>query len=93
MNQKQHAPGVRGRRAGALYQVLHKGKEFFLTHNEFSVYSLLMSGGKLALSTLPSSWAFPILVQRFAICVSDVWVQENRMRFKRYFIHGGDAIC
>lgn len=39
MNEKQRAPGVQGRRAGALYQVLHKGNEFFLTHNEFRLYS------------------------------------------------------
>ena len=32
-------------------------------------------------------------LRKMGICVSDVWVQENRMRFKRYFIHGGDAIC
>ena len=48
MNQKQHAPGAQGKHAGAFYQVLYKGREFYLNNNEFRVFSLLVCGGQLA---------------------------------------------
>lgn len=76
MNQKQHAPGVQGRRAGALYQVLHKGKEIFLTHNEFRVYSLLMSGGKLATFDITEQLNIPIPEARSATC--EIWESTCR---------------
>lgn len=98
MYQKQHAPGVRGRRAGALYQVLHKGKEFFLTHNEFRLYSLLMCGGRLATFDIAEQLNIPDprstirYLRNMGIDVSDVWVREkvrdSILKFKRYFIHG-----
>lgn len=48
MNQKQHAPGAQGKHAGAFYQVLYKGREFYLNNNEFRVFSLLVCGGQWA---------------------------------------------
>ena len=48
MNQKQHAPGAQGKHAGAFYQVLYKGREFYLNNNEFRVFSLLVCGGEAA---------------------------------------------
>ncbi|WP_302151431.1 helix-turn-helix domain-containing protein [uncultured Alistipes sp.] len=95
MNQKQHAPGVQGRRAGALYQVLHKGKEFFLTCKEFRLYSLLLRGDKLATFDLAERLNIPDprstirYLRNMGIEVSDIWVYENRTKFKRYFIRGG----
>ena len=28
-------------------------------------------------------------IRKMGIDVADVWVHENKMRFKRYYIHGG----
>lgn len=95
MELKQHAPGVQGRRAGALYQVLHKGKEFFLTSKEFRLYSLLLRGDKLATFDLAERLNIPDprstirYLRNMGIEVSDIWVYENRTKFKRYFIRGG----
>ncbi len=98
MNEKQHAPGTPREYAGALYQVLHKGKEFFLTHNEFRLYSLLMCGGKLATFDIAEQLNIPDprstirYLRNMGIEVSDVWVREkvrdSILKFKRYFIHG-----
>lgn len=105
MDQKQQAPDVRGRRARALSRVQYKGKEFYLNNNEFSVFSLLMCGGKLATFDIAERLNIPDprstirYLRNMGIDVSDVWVHErarhgsNLQRFKRYFIHGGDASC
>ena len=92
MKQKRQAPGVRGRRAGALSRVQYKGKEFYLNNNEFRVFSLLMCGGMWATFEIAERLSAPDprstirYLRNMGIDVSDVWSKENKMRFKRYYI-------
>lgn len=95
MDTKQTAPGAQGKRTGTYTQVLHKGKEFFLNPNEYRVFSLLLTGAKLATFDIAERLNIPDprstvrYLRKMGIHVSDIWVQENRMRFKRYFLKGG----
>lgn len=99
MRTKKIAPGAQGKHAGAYELIHHKGKVFCLNRNEYRLYLLLMEGGMYATFDIAERLGIPDprstvrYLRKMGICVSDVWVQENRMRFKRYFIHGGDAIC
>ena len=87
MNQKQHAPGAQGKHAGAFY------------NNEFRVFSLLVCGGQWATFDIAERLNIPDprstirYIRKMGNDVADVWVHENKMRFKRYYIHGGDAVC
>ena len=103
MNEKQHAPGVRGRRAGAFYEVFHKGNIYHLRNSEFRVFSLLVCGGMWSTFEIAERLSIPDprsvirYIRKMGIVISDVWVHERvrdgdtLQRFKRYFIHGGDA--
>ena len=94
MDTKQIAPGTQGKHTGAYSRILHKGKEFFLNTNEYRVFSLLLTGAKLATFDIAEHLNVPDprstvrYLRKMGIHISDVWVRENRMRFKRYFIHG-----
>lgn len=97
MEQKQHTPGAQGKHTGAYTRVLHKGKEFFLNNTEFSVFNLLTAGGRLATFDIADRLNIPDprstirYLRKMGISVGDIWVRENRMRFKRYFIHGEEV--
>ncbi len=92
MEQKQHAPGAQSKHTGAYARIFHKGKEFFLNHTENSVFNLLTAGGRLATFDIADRLNIPDprstirYLRKMGIDVGDVWVRENRMRFKRYFI-------
>ena len=77
MNQKQHAPGAQGKHAGAFYQVLYTGRELWAT---FDIAERL---------NIPDPRSTIRYIRKMGIDVADVWVHENKMRFKRYYIHGG----
>ena len=85
MNQKQHAPGAQGKHAGAFYQVLYKGREFYLNNNEFRVFSLLVCGGQWATFDIAERLNIPDprstirYIRKMGIDVADVWVHENKM--------------
>jgi hypothetical protein len=98
MNEKQHAPGVQGRRAGAFYEVFHKGNIYHLRNSEFRVFSLLVCGGMWSTFEIAERLSIPDprstirYLRNMGIDVSDVWVREkvrdSILKFKRYFIHG-----
>lgn len=103
MNQKQHAPSVQVRRAGAFYEVFHKGNIYHLRNSEFRVFSLLVCGGMWSTFEIAERLSIPDprsvirYIRKMGIVISDVWVHERvrdgdtLQRFKRYFIHGGGA--
>lgn len=99
MDTIKKAPGAQGKHSGPYYQVWYKGKEFFLKSNEYRVFSLLLTGDKLATFDIAQRLNIPDprstirYLRKMGINVADIWVRENRMNFKRYFIHGGDAVC
>lgn len=95
MNQKQHAPGAQGKHAGAFYQVLYKGREFLSKQQRIS--GLFAAGLRRSMGDVrhrraaeyPRPAQYDPLYPQMGIDVADVWVHENKMRFKRYYIHGG----
>lgn len=95
MNEKQHAPGVQSRRAGAFHEVQYKGKDFLLGYHQQRVYNLLLSGGFYSAADI--SIALRLSDPRSAIRdlrhkgvpISDEWCEgEHGRRYKRYFVHG-----
>lgn len=91
-------PGVQGRRAGAFYEVFHKGNIYHLRNSEFRVFSLLVCGGMWSTFEIAERLSIPDprstirYLRNMGIDVSDVWVREkvrdSILKFKRYFIHG-----
>lgn len=84
---------------GAYTRILHSGRELWLNSSEYRVYSLLKEGGCFATFDIANRLNIPDprsvirYLRKMGIDVVDVWVHENKMRFKRYFIHGGGAVC
>ena len=99
MNRKKHAHGTQGTYTGAYTQISHKGNDFFLNRTEYRVYRLLTQGGQYATFDIAQRLNIPDprstirYLRKMGISVSDYWVIENKMRFKRYFIRGGGAVC
>lgn len=100
MNQKQQAPGVRGRRAGAKFRIDYKGNTFQLKKQEYIVFSVLISGGQWATYNVAESLNIPDprsvirYLRKKGLNVRDLWVRERGMRFKRYWLEKEEVrIC
>lgn len=100
MEEKQHTPGVRSRRAGVYTPVIYKGNQFYLNSTEFRVFSLLMQGGKFATFDISNSLNIPDprsvirYLRKMGIGVADLWCRgEYGVKFKRYFIHQSESVC
>lgn len=100
MNQKQHAPGVQGRRAGAKIKIQYKGNTYQLKKQEYIVFSVLISGGQWATYNVAESLNIPDprsvirYLRKKGLNVRDRWVRERGMRFKRYWLEKDEVqIC
>lgn len=100
MAQKQHAPGVQGRRAGAKIKIQYKGNTYQLKKQEYIVFSVLISGGQWATYNVAESLNIPDprsvirYLRKKGLNVRDRWVRERGMRFKRYWLEKDEVqIC
>lgn len=100
MNQKQHAPGVQGQRAGAKIKIQYKGNTYQLKKQEYIVFSVLISGGQWATYNVAESLNIPDprsvirYLRKKGLNVRDRWVRERGMRFKRYWLEKDEVqIC
>lgn len=84
---------------GGIYSDQPQRYDFFLNRTEYRVYRLLTQGGQYATFDIAQRLNIPDprstirYLRKMGISVSDYWVIENKMRFKRYFIRGGGAVC
>lgn len=93
MQRKQKAPDAQGKRTGAWQKIRLKGKDFYLSPRECSVFFHLKHVGKS--STIELMRALNVTdprstirnLRKAGIAIGDVWcTTPDGVRYKRYFV-------